>query len=109
MVARAAFGVQETEKISEGVGISAIPEVGTFATHRDEVFTFEFVEVVRERGIGDGDLGLDIADDHALGLRGHEQLHDAEARFCAHGREHVGEAGHLRRCRVCHISMILEI
>jgi len=80
MIARAAFGVEEAEEILEGVNIGAIPEVGSFATHGDEVFVFELVEVVRERGIGDVDFGLNIADDQAFGFRGHEQLHDAEAR-----------------------------
>ena len=80
MVARAAFGVEEAEEILECANIGAIPEVGSFATHGDEVFVFELVEVVRERGIGDVDFGLNIADDQAFGFRGHEQLHDAEAR-----------------------------
>src|ERR1700730_15832598 len=109
MVARAAFGIEEAEKILEGVGVGAIPEVGAFATHGDEVFVFELVEVVRERGIRDVDLGLNITDDHAFGFGAHQKLHDAEARFGAHGGEHVGETGDLSRCWVCHVSMIPEI
>ena len=109
MVARAAFGIEEDEKILEGVGVGAIPEVGAFATHGDEVFVSELVEAVRERGIGDVDFGLDVADDHALGFSGHEQLHDAQARFGAHGGEHVGETGDWSGGGVRHVSIILEI
>jgi hypothetical protein len=36
-------------------------------------------------------------------------LHDAEARFGAHGGEHIGEADDLSCCRLRHISIILEV
>jgi hypothetical protein len=91
MVARTAFDVEEAEKIFEGTGVGAIPQVGSVAADGDEVFISEFVEVMRERGIGNVDLGLDVSDDHALGFSGHEE-HDTETRFCAHGGEHVGLA-----------------
>lgn len=109
MIARAALGVEETEESFEGVGVGAIPEVGAVAAHGDQVFVFQLVEVMRERGVGDVDLGLDIADDHAFGLSGHEELHDAEACFCTHSREHIGEASDLSGSGVWHISIILEI
>ena len=109
MVARAAFGIEEAEKILEGVGVGAIPEEGAFATHGDEVFVSELVEVVRERGIGDVDFGLDVADDHALGFSGHQKLHDAKARFGAHGGKHISEAGDLSGRHGRHDSIILEI
>ena len=109
MVARAAFGIQEAEKICKGVRVGAIPEVGSFAADGDEIFVFQLVEVVGERGIGNVDLGLDIADDHAFGFSGHEQLHDAEARFRAHGGEHTGEARDLSWRGGRHVSIILEI
>ena len=109
MVARAAFGVEKAEEIFEGVRVGAIPQVGSLAANDDEVFVFQFVEVMREGGIWDVDLGLDIADDHALGLSGHEELHDAEARFGAHGGEHIREAGNLSGRHIGHVSIILEI
>jgi hypothetical protein len=109
MIARAALGVEETEKSFEGFGVGAIPEVGAVAAHSDQVFVFQLVEVMRERGVGDVDLGLDIADDHAFGLSGHKELHDAEARFRAHSREHIGKASDLSRSGAWHISIILEI
>ena len=64
---------------------------------------------MRERGIGNVDLGLDISDDHAFGFSGHQKLHDAQARFRAHGREHIGEAGDLSWGSDRHVSIILEI
>jgi hypothetical protein len=69
--------------------------------------------MVRERRAGNLEFFLNIPDDEAFGMRGQQQLHDAQARFGSHGREHVGVPGDL----VCtgifggtpHMSIVLEI
>src|SRR5215831_1617402 len=86
-IASAALGVQEAEKVLERAGVRAIPQERALAAHSDEAFVFEFVEVMRQCGVGNVQLGLDLADDEALRLGGHQELHDAKACFGAHGRE----------------------
>src|ERR1700733_4984350 len=47
-VASAAFGVQETQQFLKRFRIRRIPEIRAFAAHLDQIFVFQFVEVVRE-------------------------------------------------------------
>jgi hypothetical protein len=51
-IAGAALGIQKTEKLFERVRIRSIPEVGSLAADGHQAFVLQFVEVMRERGIG---------------------------------------------------------
>ena len=63
-----------------------------------------------ERGGGDAQLVLDIADHQSLRVGGQKKLHDAQPGLRAHGGEHVGVAGDLFRVLASsHSSIILEI
>ena len=53
----------------------------------------QLVEMVRKRRIGDIQFFLNLADHQALGMRGEQQLHDAQPRLGSHGGEHVGVLG----------------
>ena len=48
-----------------------------------------------ERGVGDVEFLLNFADDQAFGMRGEQELHDAQAGFGAHGGKHVRVLGDL--------------
>jgi hypothetical protein len=63
LVAGTAFGVEEGEQFPEDVGVGAVPKEGAVATDSDEVFVFEFFEVMGEGGGGDAEFGLDVAGD----------------------------------------------
>ena len=53
---------------------------------------------------------LDIADHHAVGMRGEQELHDAQSRFRAHGGEHIGISRDLFRIGFpCHEILALYI
>src|ERR1051325_6098124 len=49
---------------------------------------------MRECGIGNGHLSLNIADNHAIWMRRKEELHDTQAGIIAHGGKHVGIPGY---------------
>ena len=40
---------------------------------------------------------LYLSNDHAVGMGGQQELHDAQARFRSHGGEHIGVACHVFR------------
>jgi hypothetical protein len=65
------------------LSIGAIAKESAFAADDDQAFVLQFIEVMRERGARNIELGLDFTDNHAFGVRREKQLHDAEARFCA--------------------------
>lgn len=73
------------------VEIGGVAKEGAFALHSDEIFGFQFIEMMGERGIGDVKLFLDFSYHEALGMGGEQQLHDAQARLGAHGGKHVGK------------------
>ena len=58
-----------------------------------QVLILELVKMVRKRGGGDLEIVLNLADDKTLGMRGEQQLHDAQPRLSAHGGKHVGIPG----------------
>src|SRR5437660_2152354 len=110
LVARAALGVEEAQDLFERFGIGGVPKERTLAGDADEVFVAQFVEMVGESGIGDVEFLLDFADHKALGMRLQQELHDAQAGFGAHGREHIRVTGDLvGRELARHISIIAEI
>ena len=94
-VARAAFGVEERKQLAQGIGVGPVAQEIAFARDADEALVFQFVEVMRERGTGDVELGLEFADDQAIGVGREQEPHDAQAGFSAKGGEHVGVAGGL--------------
>jgi hypothetical protein len=70
--------------------------------------------MMRQCGIGDAELSLDIADDEAIGVGREKELRDAQAGLCARGCEHVGVLGDLLGGLLLgsgggHISTIEEI
>jgi len=110
LVARAALGVEEAQDLFERFGIGGVAKERTLAGDADEVFVAQFVEMVGESGIGDVEFLLDFADHKALGMRLQQELHDAQAGFGAHGREHIRVTGDLvGRELAGHISIIAEI
>src|SRR6201981_2632243 len=110
LVARAALGVEEAQDLFERFGIGGVAKERTLAGDADEVFVPQFVEMVGERGIGDVEFLLDFADHKAFGMRLQQKLHDAQAGFGAHGREHIRVTGDLVGGELAgHISIIAEI
>ena len=69
--------------------------------------------MVRKSGVRNAQFALDFADHQTLRMSGEKQLHDAQARLRAHGREHVGVLGDLLSgcfsLGGCHSSTIAEI
>lgn len=64
--------------------------------------------MVRKSGIGDVQFILNVADYQSLRMSGEQGLHDAQARFRAHGGKHVGVTGDISRASsagLIHISM----
>src|SRR5580698_6032306 len=55
LVAGAAFGIQETQQFLKRFRIRRIPQIRALSAHLNEVFVFQFVEVVREGGWRDGE------------------------------------------------------
>ena len=92
-VSRAAFGIQKLQNFLERFGVGRVAQERAFALHADQVFIFQLVEVMRERGIRDIQFSLNVADDEAFRMRREEHLHDAQARLSAHGGKHVGVLG----------------
>src|SRR6201981_863001 len=110
LVARAALGVEEAQDLFERFGIGGVAKERTLAGNADEGFVPQFVEMVGERGIGDVEFLLDFADHEAFGMRLQQELHDAQAGFGAHGREHIRVTGDLVGGELAgHISIIAEI
>jgi hypothetical protein len=70
--------------------------------------------MMRQCGIGDAELFLDLAYYHASRMSGKQELHDAQSRLGPHGRKHVGipcDSLSLSPafCFAGHISIIPEI
>src|ERR1700745_2964135 len=110
LVARAAIGIEEAQDLFERFGIGGVAKERTLAGDADEVFVPQFIEMVGESGIGDVEFLLDFADHEAFGMRLQQELHDAQAGFGAHGREHIRVTGDLVGGELAgHISIIAEI
>ena len=112
-IAGAAFGIEKLQEFLESFRVGGVAEKGALAFDEDEVFVLQFVEVVRERGVGDVQIFLNVTYDEPLGMGGEQELHDAKAGLGAHGGKHVGElgdvfGGRLSGCRR-HISIVAEI
>ena len=75
--------------------IGGVPEKRAFAAYLDKIFVLELFQMMRERGVGNAQFALNLADHQAVGMRGKEQLHDAEPRLGSHGGEHIGVSGDL--------------
>ena len=69
-VARAAFGIQELKQLLKRVGVRGVAEERAFASHVDEIFGFELVEMMGQRGVRNIELLLNFADDQAFGMGG---------------------------------------
>jgi hypothetical protein len=111
-VASTTFGIQELEQFLESAGICGIAEKGTLSLNMDEVFGFELIEMMRQRGIRNIKLLLDLTDYKSFRMGGEQQLHDPQARLRTHGGEHVRIPGHLLgvfRSSSSHVSIIAEI
>src|SRR5580698_6264878 len=112
-ISSAAFGVEKLKDLLQRFGVCRVMEKRAFASHEYEVFIPQFVEMVRERGIRNVQLGLNFADDQAVWVGRQEELHDAEPGLRAHGRKHVGVPRDLIDIFAArggdHISMFAEI
>ena len=106
----AALGVEKPEQFLERLGVGAVADERLFALGGDQLVVLQLLEVMRQRRAGDAGLGLDFADDHAVGVGGEQQADDPQARLGAERGEHVGVAGD---CGVGdfhnYISTILEM
>ncbi len=58
------------DEFAQGFRVGAVPEVGSFAADFDQIFVFEFFEMMREGGCGDAQFIADVADDHSVGVGG---------------------------------------
>ena len=92
VIAGAAFGIKKFEQFPERCLVGAVPKIGAFAANADEILVAQFIEMVGKGGGGDAEFGDEVADDHAVGMRGEEKAEGAEARRSPDGCEHVGVA-----------------
>ena len=83
--------------------------ISAFAPHVDKADLFQFFQVMRKGGSGNGEFLLDLAGNHALGMSGEEQTENLETGLGAKGGEAVGGAGNEKRIGLAHISIIAEI
>lgn len=81
LVAQAALGIKKTKEILEAVAVHPVKQEGAVATHVDQFFVLQHVEVMRKRGGGDFELLADRTDHHPLGLSGEEQAQDPQPRL----------------------------
>ena len=51
LVAHAALGIKKTKELLEAVAVHRVPEEGAVATHGDQFFVLQLVEVMRKAGI----------------------------------------------------------
>ena len=107
--ARAALFIEEVHDFAQCVGISRIPQKSTLAAHVDKTNLFQFFQVVRKGGSGNGELFLDLAGNHAFGMSGKEQPENLETGLGAEGGKAVGGAGDQEWIRSAHNSIIAEI
>ena len=93
LVASAALGVEELQEFLQSGRVGGVSKEGTFTLDFNQAFILQLVEMVGERGVGDFEFTLNLADDQAFRMGGKQQLHDAEARLGSHGGKHVGVFG----------------
>jgi hypothetical protein len=112
-VASATFGIQKLEKFLQRVGVCGIAEKSAFSLNMHQVLRFELVKMMREGGVWNLQLFLNLADDQTLRVGGQQQLHDSESRLGPHGGEHVSVLGDLLggflRLASSRISIFAEI
>src|SRR5437870_12968907 len=70
-------------------------EERAFAADSHEVFRLELVKVMRQGGVLNVQLLLNIADYKTLGVSGQKKLHDPKPWFRSHRREHIRVLDHL--------------
>ena len=99
LVARAALGVQETEQFLQNGGVGGVPQKGAFAAYRDQILILELFQVVRQRGGRNVQFALDLANHHAIRMRGQKRAQDPQARLRTQRREHVRIARRTVRVR----------
>jgi hypothetical protein len=112
VIARATLGVQKLQQFLKRFRIGGAAQESAFAPHMYEVFRLELVKMMRQSGIRDIQLFLNLADDEAIRVSRQQQLHDSQTGFRSHCGEHVRVlnqllVGLLRLNH--HISMIAEI
>ncbi len=73
--------------------VGGVSKEGAFALDFNQAFILQLVEMVGERGVGDFEFTLNLADDQAFRMGGEQQLHDAESRLGSHGGKHIGVFG----------------
>jgi hypothetical protein len=76
LVTRAAFGVQELKQFLECSSVGGVAQERAFSPNANEVLGPEFVEMMRQRGMRNAQLLLDLTNDKTVWVRGEEQLHD---------------------------------
>ncbi len=91
LVSGAAFRVEKLQDFLKGLDVRGVAQERALAANENKIFISEFVEVMGQRGVRDVELRLNFADDQALGMGRKEGLHNSQAWFGAHRREHIGE------------------
>jgi hypothetical protein len=69
LVPSATLSVEKAQQLLQSLSISCIAEKGAFASHGDQIFAPELVEVMGESGIRDSQFVLDFPNDETLGMR----------------------------------------
>ena len=82
-------GIKKAKELLEAVAVHRVPEEGTVATHVDQFFVLQLVEVMRKRGGGDFEPLADRTDHHPLAVSGEEQTQDPQPRLGTQGGEHI--------------------
>ena len=70
LVSGAAFGVEELQQFLQCFGVGRVAQEGALAAHVHQLLVLQFFQVVGKRGVRNVELGLDIAHDQAVGMRG---------------------------------------
>jgi hypothetical protein len=95
LIPGAAFRVKELQQFLQSVSVRRIAQESTLALDLYKSFILKFVQVMGQRGIGNVQLGLNLADSQAVRMSGQQQLHDPQSWFRANRREHIGISSHL--------------
>jgi hypothetical protein len=91
LVTGAAFRIKELKKVAECIGVGGVMKKRALAANVDQIFRFEFLEMMGESRSGNAQLFLNFAGHKAPGMSREEQLHNAQTGLGAHGGKHFGE------------------
>jgi hypothetical protein len=93
LIASAALREQESDDVLKGIGVGGVPQERAFASHGDEAFVLQLVEVMREGRCWNAKFGTDLTDNQSFRVSREQKTDYPQTSFGPERREHVGVAG----------------